>query len=175
MAYYFKCPNCGRNDDFVLPKDDSQTGLGCLLLITGGFLPAVLYSSAMAHRIQCGHCGYLFRQPALPRTAVSALATWIVAIVIVFSLFSAIAVFNPGIGRAIPDDWGGAGLERVVAEHPRTMVITVVPMLALIVIVALVASAVSNYRVHKRLRKHFAVEPGTPGGEPEHETADNAG
>ncbi len=158
MRYYFSCPNCRSDDEFVLPQEASS-GIGCLLFLFGGFIPALLYADHIHQRVQCSKCGYIFRQPPLPRTSLSALATWIIGVIFVFLVVTILAVVFPEMVSLIPDSRLLSGAERIISDHPRAVLIGLVPMLLLIVLICTAASWAANHRAHREMRNHFETRP----------------
>jgi hypothetical protein len=81
VKYFFKCPKCGSDEEFIVPEDGGWgSDLGCLFLSFGGLIPAFLYSAAVRRRIQCTRCFYLFRQPPLPESSLARFAKWVIVI-----------------------------------------------------------------------------------------------
>jgi len=158
MKYYFKCPNCKNDEQFTEPSEDS-TGLGCLLLVFGGFIPALLYADATRHRVQCARCGYIFRQPPLPRTSVSILATWVIGIQLLFILLTFFLVLFPDLTALIPDLPLISAIETIIVNHPKAIAFGLAPIFPIVLVVALFASWSSNRRAHKLLKTKFETEP----------------
>ena len=158
MKYYFSCPNCRSDDGFTVPEEESS-GLGWLLFFLGGFLPALLYASHASQRVQCSKCGYIFRQPALPRTSLSVLATWIIGVEFLFLVVTILAIAFPEMVSLIPDSQLLADVEAIISDNPRALLIGLFPMLLVILVTCAVASWASNYRAHKEMRNHFETRP----------------
>jgi rubredoxin len=158
MEYYFKCQNCGSKDEFTLPEEE-RSKMGCLLFLFGGFIPALLYASYSRQRVQCSKCGYIFRQPPLPRTPLSVLATWVIGVVLVFLVATTLGIAFPEMASIIPDSPLLSKAEKIISDNPRVFVIGLLPMLLLILVICTGASWVSNYRAHKEMRRHFETRP----------------
>jgi hypothetical protein len=158
MKYYFDCPNCHNDDEFTHPQEESS-GMGGLLFFFGGLIPALLYADHTCRRVQCSRCGYIFRQSPLPRTSLSLLAVWITGIVLLFLVVTALAIAFPDIVSLIPDSPLLLMAEKVVASHPRAILLGLLPMLVLIVLTCAVASWTSNYRAHKEMRRQWETRP----------------
>jgi len=134
-------------------------GLGCLLFIFGGLISALLYADAIGHRVQCAKCGYIFRQPPLPRTPVSILATWVVRIVLFFTMMSVLMIAVPALARLVPESPLFIRAKSVVAQNPGAVVLGMLPMLALLVLISLIASFSSNRKAHQKLKKQYETKP----------------
>ena len=159
LKYYFKCPNCKNDEHFSLPSCAS-TGLGCLLLILGGFIPALLYAESTRRRVQCSSCGFIFRQPSLPRTPVSDFTTWILGIVLLFGLLTVVLILFPALTALVPDAPLVLNMETFIKNNPKAIGVGLAPIIPLILIVSLLTSWGSNRRAHKLLKTKFKIEPG---------------
>jgi hypothetical protein len=158
MKYYFQCPACGRDDEFSVPQEES-TGLTGLLFLLGDFLPALLYADARRHRVQCAHCGYIFRQPPLPRTSLSIMATWVIGIMVVFGVFALLVIVLPDLADLLPSSPTLQAIEQFISENPKAVLFGLVPMIAVIFLLSVCASWASNHAAHAKLRKQFRTEP----------------
>ena len=74
--YYFTCKQCGANEEFYLVEgaDEGSEATGCLIFLTGGLIPYMLYSGnagPSGPRVLCGNCGHLFPQPGRPISPLS--------------------------------------------------------------------------------------------------------
>ena len=158
MQYYFKCPQCRHDEEFHFPSEQ-RSDLGCALLIFGGIIPALIYADSRRHRVQCGACRHIFRQPPPPRTSVSLLAHWVFWTVVVFA---AVVVFLMAFPEVIPDLSKYPivlELESFVATNPRAVVLSVVPLMGGLVILMPIVSVISNLRGRASLRKQFKTRP----------------
>lgn len=158
MKYYFKCPNCENDEGFSVPSEKSY-GLGCLLVILGHFLAALLYADAKRHRVQCAQCGYIFRQPSLPRSSVSILAMWVIGIVLVFVLLVCCMMAYPDLTTMVPEHWLISELDKIVADNPRAVTLGLIPMICFLLVASFIASWISNIKVHRQLRKKYKIRP----------------
>lgn len=80
------CPKCGSMTGFrKLEVDDG--GTGCLMLILGGIIPYLIFSSSRENKVVCTKCGYAFS----PGKAVKP-RDYLVASMIVLILFGLIVV-----------------------------------------------------------------------------------
>ncbi len=155
MAYYFQCPNCHSDAHFSVPKEDTGN-LGCLLFLLAGWWAWLIYAGGRSGRVQCGSCGFIFQQPAIPRTGVSSLAIGTVAI-----LVCAVAVSWAMITMEIEPSPAIqlSGMESVIARNPRVMLYVWSVALLLITVSAIVASWVSNIRFRRQFSKQYQIEP----------------
>jgi len=87
------------------------------------------------------------------------LATWIIGVELFFLVVVASAIVFPEAVSLIPDSQLLSGAEKIISDHPRALLIGLLPMLSLIVLICTVASWTSNYRVHKEMRKHVETRP----------------
>ena len=159
MRYYFRCPKCDSDVSFSKLREDSQ-GLGCSLFLLGGILPLWVYASATRRRVQCLHCGFIFRQPPLPRTPISILSTWISSIVIVFSFLGLVMASFSDVIAALPNPGLVDDLAGFIAENPKPVVYALLPMVVLVLAVCVLASWTSNLAAHRKLREEFLTRPG---------------
>jgi hypothetical protein len=143
---------------FTLPQEESS-GLGWLLFLFGGFLPALLYASHTRQRVQCAKCGYIFRQPALPKTSLSVLATWIIGVEFLFLAVTILAIVLPELTSWIPDSQLLSGAERVISDNPRAFLVGLLPMLLVTLLTCTIAFWASNHKAHRELRNHFETRP----------------
>lgn len=158
MKYYFKCPNCGSDDEFTLPKEESS-GLGCLLFLLGGFIPALLYADFTQHRVQCSGCGYIFRKPPLPRTPLSIVTGWIIGIIAIFGVLTSILFAFPDVKYVMPHSPTLMALERIISGNPYAIIFGILPMVAVILLLAIFVSIFSNYKARRALEERYETEP----------------
>lgn len=158
MKYYFKCPNCGSDDEFSVPREESS-GLGLLFFLWGDFIPMLLYADAAYHRVQCAECGYIFRQPPLPRTTLSKLTTWIIGIIVLFSIFTMFIIGVPQVADLLPQFPALTEMELLISENPRAIIFGLFPMIAAIFALSIFVSWISNRAAHRKLRKEFETKP----------------
>lgn len=158
MKYYFKCPSCGSDAEFLIPNEESQ-GLGLLLFLYGGLIPTLLYADTTCRRVQCAKCGYLFRQPTLPRTVVSRLAAWIIGIIFLFGLFTLFMIAFPEIPGLLPQSPILMEIEQVISDNPRAIFLGFFPMVVLILVLSVLVSWISNHSARAELRKTHETKP----------------
>lgn len=158
MKYYFKCPRCGRDDGFTLPAEQSS-GLGCLLLLFGGVIPALLYSDAQSHRVQCDSCGYIFRQPALPKTGVAKLATAILLVYIVAVIAALFLVCSPETADLLPRPRFVQDIVLVLSGHTEAFMLLVGATAVATLCLCFLASATSSIAQRRRLSKECELRP----------------
>lgn len=159
MKYYFKCPYCGSDEDFVR-SGDGRSGLrGCLVTALTWPVTAMLFGYGARGPVQCRECGYVFRQPPLPRTSVSRLAGAVVAVVLGFSTLTLVMLLIPESTSVVPDYSVLRGLEALVSRNPRAIVLGVGPMVLLLLVLALTASAWSNGKAHRAIRREYEIHP----------------
>ncbi len=159
--YYFMCPCCRSDADFLHVNEES-TGLGLLFFLAGDLLPALLCENARHRRVQCAQCGYIFRRPAFPRTAVSKLAIWIIAILAAFVFVTSLVIAYPEILDLIPQSPILNEAEKLIADNPKVVLFVLVSTTVVTVLIfalSLFASWVSSYRANAELRKQFETQP----------------
>ncbi|MEN6427360.1 MAG: hypothetical protein ABFE13_18555 [Phycisphaerales bacterium] len=136
--------------------------MGLLLFFLGDFIPLLLYADNTRRRVQCAKCGYIFRQPAMRRTAVSTLAAWVIGIVLLFGFFAVLLIVLPEIADLVPESPILTAIEQVISDNPRVVALIVLvfaSMMAAIVALSLFVSWVSNYRACAELRKNCETKP----------------
>ena len=158
MKYYFTCPTCGHDDGFTLPAEQSS-GLGCLLLFFGGFIPALLYADAQSHRVHCDNCGYIFRQPALPKTGVAKLATGILLTYVVAGVVAVVMMCAPELADVVPRPAFVQDLRLMVSANPEAFMMLVAATGITTLLLCLLASAGSSIAQRRRLSKEFTLHP----------------
>jgi len=159
MEYYFKCPQCGSNESFTATEQEPvRTTLPVFLF--GGFLPHLLYRADLKFgRVQCARCGYIFRQPPLPASAVCVFTRVVVGIVLACVALTVLAVALPEVTAAVPNGRAWKWFESVIAANPKAVIIGFVPMICLLVIASLIASLLGNRVARKRLRHEYETRP----------------
>ena len=158
MEYYFNCPECGDDKGFTRPVERSS-GLGCLLLFLGGIIPAWLYADAQSRRVQCDNCGYIFRQPALPKTGAAKLATAILLILILAGVSAVVLVCSSEVADMVPRPMLLRSFGLTVADNAEAFIVLVAATVVAIIFVCLLGSAFSRIAQRRRLSKDFALRP----------------
>lgn len=158
MKYYFKCPNCGSNEQFVKPSEQSSS-LGCLILILGGFLPALLLTDYKWQRVQCLNCMHIFRQPPLPGTALSHFALWIAFLTAFATVIGLVAYVAPSSMAGLPAISVVTEIELALAAQPREMAYVIAGLVSLILASCLVAAIWSKAKFRRELAEKFQLWP----------------
>ena len=143
---------------FSLPKEE-PTGLGFLLFFLGGLIPLLLYADTTCHRVQCAECGYIFRQPTLPRTTLSRFATWIIAIILLFGILTLLLIGVPDVADLLPRFPALTKIEQLISKNPRAIIFGLLPMIAAVLTLSVFVSWASNHVAHRKLRKEFETKP----------------
>lgn len=159
MRYYFQCPDCESDVAFSKPREGPQ-GLGCLFFLFINLIPLLRYVDARRRRVQCRHCGYIFRQPPLPRSSASILSSWVIGIVVALSFLGFVMASSPGITAALPSCDLVDRLAGFISENPKPVAYALLPMLVLVLAACFLASWVSDLATHKKLREEFLTRPG---------------
>ena len=157
MEYYFKCPKCKSNEEFKTIKERSD--VGGLIFIFGGFIPALLYGDYTTRRIQCAHCGLIFRQPNFPRTSLSRLAVWNINLIVLFLIFIMFFIYVPELNVLIPDIKILGELEIFINSHSKLIAFFIPLMLVFIILFCMIASFLSNFKANQELKQKFRTKP----------------
>jgi hypothetical protein len=155
MRYYFNCPKCHRDSSFSRPSEESSLGASLLPLIDP--LAASVYPDSRHPRVQCDHCGHLFRQPRLPKTSAAKLATAIVVIQIVTALAVIMLVVWPELADIVP---GSAWLEAtatLLSSRLVPLLLLAGASFVLTVLICLVASISSSLAQKRAMSKRFRL------------------
>jgi len=158
MRYYFKCPGCGSDEKFTRPSEQS-TGLGCVFLFFGGFIPVLLYADAQSRRVQCETCGYIFRQPALPKTGVAMLATGIFLTYIIAIAFAAVLMSVPEVADSFPNPQFIKDFVLLMSGHAEALTLLAGIAVVATLLLSVFASAISSVAQRRRLSKEFELCP----------------
>ena len=142
----------------MLPSEES-TGVGCLLLLFGGIFPALLYAEARSHRVQCDGCGYIFRQPNLPKTGVAKLATAILLVIIAAAATALVLICWPSLAADVPQPQMIQDLVLLMADQTGVFVVLVAATSVAIFFICLFAAAASSFAQRRRLSKEFEIRP----------------
>lgn len=160
MNYYFRCPNCGSNEEFIKPSEESSNA-GCAIFLFGGLIPALLFANDRQGRIQCAKCAHIFRQPRIPVSALAAFAAWIVALLSVPILVVVVVGFADH-ASSLPSVPIIASVEEFITAQPRLTAFALAFGFVLIVIVCWAVAFVSNARFRKQLSTEYRLEPLSP-------------
>ncbi len=158
MSYYFGCPRCGSNRSFATVAEDDSS-LGCLLFLIGGLLALLIYADSTRGRVQCTHCGHIFRQPPLPRSPLSKFALAVIGLIVASVIVTVVMTSIPALVGWLPDLPFITKLEDFVEENPKALVASLFPALIIVTVLAFVVSFVSNRRYRQDLRKTFETAP----------------
>jgi hypothetical protein len=158
VKYYFQCPKCGNEEQFVKPTEE-RSGLGIALFVFGGIVPAALLGDYMQGRVQCARCLHLFRQPPIPKSPLASFAGWIVALALSPFLFATIFFISPEISTLLPSFSGMATLEDAIKLEPRLIAYLLISLPVLIVIPCMIAAGVSNVRFRRQFATQYEVSP----------------
>jgi len=172
MKYYFRCPSCGNDTDFVKPTEQDNNA-GCLMLFFSGILPFLLLCSASSARIQCGRCKTLFAQPGLPSNKAARQIGLLVGIIICV-LFASVFFFAiPSLARLLPVVPVFSVLEDAILNQPRVALYLLLVVSFLAVFPLWIAAAMITRKSHKKTKAHycynvpFAPDPRLPGADTE--------
>lgn len=161
VNYYFRCPKCGSDEEFIKPSEESSN-LGCAIFFFGGLIPALLFAADQTHgRIQCVNCAHIFRQPRIPVSPIAAFAGWIVALLIVPILIAVIAG-SADLASFLPSVPIIASMEDAIKAEPRLAAYVLAFVLALIILVCWAAAFVSNSRFRKQLSTRCRLKALSP-------------
>jgi rubredoxin len=158
VKYYFQCPNCGSDKQFIRPSEEAS-GLGCLLFLFGGFIPALLFADYTHRRVQCQSCGHIFRQPPIPSSPVAKLAGWLLAFIIISGGIAILLFSFPDLAALLLSIPFVATIEEAIIAQPRVAAYLLALLLVLIVVSCWTAACVSNARFRKRLSDKFHLKP----------------
>jgi hypothetical protein len=89
----------------------------------------------------------------------SILATWIIGIVLLFSLLTVLMISFPELTTLVPEHHSISTLETIISENPKAIIGGVIPMLSFVVLTALIGSWTSNHKAHKALRQEYETRP----------------
>lgn len=158
MSYYFSCPNCGVDDGFVTPVDDSGD-LGCLLLLLGGIIPFLLFANHQRGRVQCTHCYRIFHRPAVPRTSVAKFAGWVAAWTIIALVAGLMLYTSAELAESLPETAVISAIEETIVAAPRVTAYVVTAWAAGVLISCVIAANVANARYRRELSTKVDLTP----------------
>lgn len=154
MKYFFKCPGCGNETDFVKPTEQGN-GSGCIMLFFGGIFPFLLFSSLNGARIQCDQCKLLFAQPSLPSNKSAIYLGLLVGLTITVIFVSVFFFCIPGLARILPEIPAGHILEEAIHNEPRVATYLIIVLSAFTVLPLWVAAALITNKYHRNLKSKF--------------------
>ncbi len=160
MKYYFRCPKCGSDEQFVKPSEESSD-LGCALFLFGGFIPALLYANHRHGRIQCTSCAHIFRQPPIPSSPLATFAGWTLALTIIPSVIAVFFFSFPDLASLLPSIPVISTIEDAVTTQPRVAAYLLALLFVLIVFPCWVAACASNAKFRKQLSTEYHLKPFT--------------
>lgn len=158
MKYYFRCPKCQSDSEFVKPSEE-DSGLGCLLFLFGGFIPALLFAGHKQGRIQCRKCTHIFPQPSRPSSPLAKFAGWILALSLIPAVTSIFFFKIVDFASLLPVLPVISTIEEAVKDQPRVAAYLFGVLFVLIVIPCIVVACVSNARFRKQLAKTYQTHP----------------
>ncbi len=165
MKYYFKCPKCGSDEEFIVPESDSDGrggGLGCLLFLVGGFIPLfIYYYLSLGKRIQCTRCYFLFRQPPLPESPVAEFSKWVIVVAVVPVFAAWLLTSMPEVIANLPSLPGVEALEKEAVAQPRLIAYLLVAIILSVIVTCFLAQLISNSRLRNELSKKYILRPFT--------------
>lgn len=156
LNYYFKCPMCAQNESFS-PEKRERSGLVIFLLALVGIIPAIIYLAGSSGYIHCDRCGYIFRQPAPPRTTTYHLvsATFVIYTIMLFAFiyfmlqpagFGVIPHYDQTVGKWLKE-W----------NQTETLVVILAAGMILNFMASMIALACSMRGKRKEMAKIFKV------------------
>lgn len=155
--YYFKCPQCRRNDAFHTVGHEEHTLRNVGLFFFGGLDSYALFSKRSGPQIQCKHCGHVFLQPKAPNTRESKLIALFWALFIVLSLALVVFYIEPNLSPAVHTiaAWLVGVFMWFYDAYPAATIIT----LLFIIIGSIFASGVYDGIHRKKALANFRIDP----------------
>ena len=158
--YYFACPSCGNNKNFHRIRESSSGGTGCLIFLLGGFLPLLLFAGSRLGRVQCGKCGYIFRQPSPPTSPVATTALLLgillpFLVIIIGYIISSIPSLNDGIPGKSIIFW----LSDLIKNHSFGAALILFIYIIFTIFFSLMVAIIANYKFRRPLLRKFDYEP----------------
>ena len=114
MNYYFKCPNCGSDERFVRPSEQSSSSGGASSFFLR-FNRRDCLRIIRWRRIQCLKCTHIFRQPPLPGTPLSHFAAWIACLTVIAMVVGVAGFAAPELAPALPSVAVISAIEHAIA------------------------------------------------------------
>jgi len=157
VKYYFRCPGCGNDTLFVKPSEDDDN-MGCLFLVFGGLLSALLFTGYNRGRIQCQECKHLFQQPAIPSSPYARYVGVIVGMVIVLICVSVFFFCLPSLAKTLPSFPFLFLLEDAIVAQPRVAAYLLISLSLITVVPLWVAATIANARYRKKFRSQYSYK-----------------
>ena len=158
MKYYFRCPKCGNDEQFVKPSEQTSD-LGCALLFFGGFIPALIFADHTSRRIQCSRCAHIFRQPAIPSSPLASFAGWILALTVVLFTIAVFFYCSSDLASLLPSIPVISSIEEAITIEPRVAAYLLSLLFILVVIPCWVAACLSNAKYRNQFSTEYHVKP----------------
>ena len=157
MSYYFQCPSCKCSGSFSIANEQGPS-VPFVLFLYGQWLGALLILRCGLRRVQCGDCGYIFRQPPLPISPVAKLSKWIgfvMALGAITMIFAMMVSVDPS---GFPVVGPIVYFESIISTHLRLFTFVVVIVSVLILASCIVASLFSNRRFRRDYPDRLRVD-----------------
>ncbi len=151
MKFYFKCPKCGNDEQFVRPNEK----LGFALYLGYG----LLFTDYMRARVQCMRCLYIFRPPPVPSSPLAAFAVWILGVTVISGIVAVVLFCAPPLAQALPAFSVIPVLEEAILMQPRVAAYLLGALFVLIPVSCCVAVMFSNAKFRKQLAKEYHLKP----------------
>jgi hypothetical protein len=158
VKYYFQCPKCGSDEEFVKPSEQSSD-LGCALFLFGGIIPALMYADHTRSRVQCAKCAHIFRQPPIPGSPLAAFAGWMMGLIILPVIIAVFFFSFKELANLLPPLAVIDTIEEAIARQPRVAAYLLALLFVLIVIPCWVAACVSNAKFRKQFATGHRTKP----------------
>ena len=158
--FYFHCPKCENDAHFSETHQQADGGAwGCALLFFAPILLPFFLADLLRLRVQCSQCGFVFRRPPMPRSALANFVLISLAFLLLGPIAIAVLIQYPESLAHLPEHSVLAWVETVITNHPQATLWGVLLSLALWVLTAIVWAVIDNVQHHRRLRKKFRKQP----------------
>ena len=159
-TYYFDCPSCGNDQEFYRTREAPSGGTGCLILLLGGILPALLFCGYKFRRIQCAKCGYIFRQPPIPYSPIARTAISIGILIPVISILVGYAITAfPSLKEIIPGSKFFTWFEIILKEHTAFAASIIFTYIILTIFFSILTAVIDNFTYHRPMRRDIPYKP----------------
>lgn len=158
MKYYFKCPGCGSDEQFIKPAE-SGAEPGVLTTFFGGAMTSYSLAEARRNRVQCGKCGRLFKLPPIPNSPVARLAHWIIMSLILFFLAGGSLLLVKSGESYLPKVQWISEFSCIIADHPYLVAFWIVSLTVFLLLTSMLAALISNIRFTTRFQKQYKTRP----------------